>query len=48
MHLQIYRGEASPRHFEVGHHWSIDLVTVAAAVLLLAGFVGAIVALWIH
>ena len=46
MHLQTYRDEDRSRHFDlVGDHWSIDLVTVMAAGVLLAGFVCAIVTL---
>lgn len=46
MHLQTYRDEDRSRHFDlVGNHWSIDLVTVTAAGVLLVGFVCAIVTL---
>jgi hypothetical protein len=46
MHLQTYRDEDRSRHFDlVGNHWSIDLVTVTAAGILLVGFVCAIVTL---
>jgi hypothetical protein len=46
MHLQTYRDEDRSRHFDlVGDNWSIDLVTVTAAGVLLAGFVCAIVTL---
>jgi len=46
MHLQTYRDEDRCRHLRfVGDHWSIDLVTVTAAGVLLAGFVYAIVTL---
>ena len=43
MRFQTYRDEHRSRL--VGNHWSIDLVTVAFAGLLLAGFVCAFVAL---
>ena len=44
MHLQTYRDEDRSRHVDlVGDHWSIDLVSVTAASVLLAGFVCAIV-----
>ncbi len=50
MRLQTYRDESRSRHFDLvgGHHWSIDLVTVAASTILVAGFACAVVALWIH
>ena len=49
MHLQTYRDEQRSRHLDlVGHHWSIDLITVTAAGVLLAGFVCAIVTLLVH
>ena len=49
MHLQTYRDEDRSRHFDlVGDHWSIDLVTVTAAGVLLVGFVCAIVTLLVR
>jgi hypothetical protein len=49
MHLQTYRDEDRSRHFDlVGDHWSIDLVTVTAAGILLVGFVCAIVTLLVR
>jgi hypothetical protein len=50
MRLHTYRDESHSRHFDlVGtHHWSIDLVTVTASGILVAGFACAVVALWIH
>ena len=46
MRFQTYRDEHRSRHFDlVGNRWSIDLVTVAFAGLLLAGFACAFVAL---
>ena len=47
MHLQTYRDEdRSTRHFD-RHHWSIDMVTATASVLLLLGFGCAMVAVWV-
>jgi hypothetical protein len=44
--LQTFRDEHRSRHFDlVGDRWSIDLVTVMAAGILLAGFVCAFSAL---
>jgi hypothetical protein len=49
MHLHTFRDQDSSRHFDlVGQHWSIDLVTVAAAGLLVVGFACALVALLVH
>jgi hypothetical protein len=49
MHLHTYRDENRSRHFDlIGHHWSIDLVTVAAAGVLLVGFACALVALLVR
>jgi len=50
MRLHTYRDESHSRHFDLvgSHHWSIDLVTVTASGILLAGFACAVVALWIH
>jgi hypothetical protein len=52
MHLHTYRDEDRSTHFDfVGgraHPWTIDLVTVTAAAILVAGFAGALVALWVH
>jgi hypothetical protein len=49
MRLQTYRDESRSRHFDlIGRHWSIDLVTVTASGILVAGFACAVVALWIH
>ena len=46
MRLQTFRDEQRSHHLNlVGNHWSIDLVAVAAAGLLLAGFACAFVAL---
>jgi hypothetical protein len=49
MRLQTYRDEHRSRHFDlVGDHWSIDLVTVTAAGILIVGFVGALVSLLVR
>jgi hypothetical protein len=49
MRLQTYRDENRSRHFDlIGGHWSIDLVTVTASGILVAGFVCAVVALWVY
>jgi hypothetical protein len=46
MHLHTYRDQSRARHFDlIGHHRSIDLVTLAAAGILLAGFACALAAL---
>jgi hypothetical protein len=46
MHLHTFRNENRSRHFDlIGHNWSIDLVTVTAAGLLVVGFVCALEAL---
>jgi hypothetical protein len=44
MRLQTYENRS--RHFDrVGHRWSVDLVAVIAAGILLLGFVAAVAAL---
>jgi hypothetical protein len=52
MRLRTYRDESRSRHFDLsggaGHPWSIDLVSVTAAVILLLGFVCALAAQWVH
>jgi hypothetical protein len=52
MHLHTYRDESRSRHFDLigagGHPWSIDLVAVTAAGLLVGGFACAVVALWVR
>ena len=49
MRFQTYRDEHRSRHFDlVGDHWSIDLVTVTAAGILIVGFVGALVSLLVR
>ena len=48
MHLHIYRDESRSGHIEIvgegDHPWTIDLVTVVAAAILMVGFAGALVA----
>ncbi|MFB9267407.1 hypothetical protein ACFFWD_30395 [Bradyrhizobium erythrophlei] len=42
MHLHSYRDESHSRHFDlIGRNWSIDLITVTAAALLVVGFASA-------
>ncbi|GLR88547.1 hypothetical protein [Bradyrhizobium iriomotense] len=49
MHLHSYRDESRSRHFDlIGHNWSIDLITVTAAGILVVGFAGAIAALLVR
>ena len=49
MHLHTYRDEERSRHFDlVGHHWSIDLVAVTAASILVVGFACAFAALLVR
>jgi hypothetical protein len=46
MHLHTYRDEHRSHHLDlVGNHWSIDLVVISFAVLLMAGFACAVVAI---
>jgi hypothetical protein len=49
MRLQTYRDESRSRHFDLlgggGHPWSIDLVTVTASGILVAGFACAVAAI---
>jgi hypothetical protein len=46
VHLHTYRDQSRSRHFDlIGHHRSIDLVTLTAAGILLVGFASALVAL---
>jgi hypothetical protein len=46
MHLHIYRDESRSGHFDLvgggDHPWTIDLVAVTAAAILLVGFAGAV------
>jgi hypothetical protein len=46
MHLHTYRNENRSHHLDlVGRGWSIDLVAITAAVILVAGFACAVVAI---
>jgi hypothetical protein len=49
MRLHSYRDECHSTHFDLigggGHPWSIDLVSVAAAGMLVLGFACALIAL---
>lgn len=46
MRIRIYRDETFSRHLDlVGAKWSVDLVSMLAVTLLLAGFVSA---LWVQ
>jgi hypothetical protein len=51
-HTHTHRDETRSRHFDLlggaGHPWSIDLVTVIASGILVAGFACALVAVWVH
>ena len=48
MHLHLYRDESRSGHLDLvsegDHPWTIDLVTVTAAVILVVSFAGALVA----
>jgi hypothetical protein len=52
MRVRTYRDEAGSRHFDliggVGHPWSVDLVATAASGLLVLGFAGGLVAIWVQ
>jgi hypothetical protein len=52
MRLHSYRDESHSRHFDLigggGHPWSIDLVSVTAAGILVVGFACALIAHWVH
>jgi hypothetical protein len=49
MHLHTYRDENRSRHFDlVGNRWSIDLVTVTASAVLVAGFACAVAILLVR
>jgi hypothetical protein len=49
MHLHTYRDESGSRHLDlIGQHWSVDLVTVTAASILVLGFTCAVIALWVR
>jgi len=48
MHLHLYRDESRSGHFDLvgegDHPWTIDLVTMTVAAILVVGFAGALVA----
>jgi hypothetical protein len=52
MRLHTYRDEAHSRHFHlIGggcQPWSIDLVAISAAGMLVLGFAGVVVAMWVQ
>jgi hypothetical protein len=49
MHLHTYPDENRSRRFDlIGHRWSVDLVAVTAASILVVGFACALVALLVH
>jgi len=49
MHLHTFRDESRSRHFDLtGPHWSIDLVTVTAAGILVVGFGCALAAMLVR
>ena len=52
MRVHTHRDESRSRHFDLvgggGHPWTIDLVTVTVAAILVVGFTCALAALWIH
>jgi hypothetical protein len=49
MHLQTYKDEIAPTpSIWSARGWSIDLVAVAAAVLLMVGFASAVVAILVR
>ena len=47
MHLHLYRDESRSGHFDLvgegDHPWTIDLVTMTVAAILVVGFAGALV-----
>ena len=52
MRLHSYRDESHSRHFDLigggDRAWSIDLVSVTAAGILVVGFACALMAHWVH
>ena len=52
MRLHSYRDESHSSHFDLiggsGHPWSIDLVSVTASGIIIAGFACALIAQWVH
>ena len=52
MHLRIYRDKDRSGHFDLvgegDHPWTIDMVVVITAAVLVVGFAIALAALWIQ
>ena len=52
MRFRTYRDNTGSRHFDLigggGHPWSVDLVAITAAGILVLGFVCAFVAPWVR
>ena len=52
MHLHVYRDESRSGHLDLvcggDHPWTIDLVAVTVAAILVVGFAGALATLWIR
>jgi hypothetical protein len=52
MHLRIYRDKDHSGHLDLvsegDHPWTIDMVVVMAAAILVVGFAIALAALWIR
>ena len=52
MHLHLYRDESRSGHFDLvgegDHPWTIDLVTVTVAAILVVGFAGALITHWVR
>jgi hypothetical protein len=52
MHLHIYRDESRSGHVDLvgdgDHPWSIDLITMIAAAIMLVGFAAALAARLVH
>jgi hypothetical protein len=49
MRLHLYRDENRSRHLDlIGHRWSIDVVTVMAASILILGFASAVAAMLVR
>jgi hypothetical protein len=50
--LQTFRDDGRSRHFDLiggkGHPWSIDLVTVTTASILILGFASAVAAMLVR
>jgi hypothetical protein len=52
MRIRTYRDEAYSRHFDLigggAHPWTLDLISLSAASLLVSGFVCALLAHLVH